>query len=108
MVGTSNLTDVVKIIEDLERGKEYESIISDKPHYYYPEETARQQITVGASSYLKSERGAIINAVTVLFQNLEDLISLDLSKTLLKKPKNLLQKELQKLFLLLKIHLLTA
>lgn len=57
MVGTSNLTDVVKIIEDLEQGKEYESIISDKPHYYYPEETARQQITVGASSYLKIGEG---------------------------------------------------
>ena len=57
MVGTANLTDVVKIIEDLEKGEEYESIISDKPTYYYPEEINRQQITMGASSYLKIGEG---------------------------------------------------
>lgn len=57
MVGTANLTDVVKIIEDLEKGEEYKSIISDKPTYYYPEEINRQQITMGASSYLKIGEG---------------------------------------------------
>lgn len=57
MIGTSNLKDVVKIIEDLEKGEEYQSLIDDKPKYIYPEEVERQQITMGASSYIKIGEG---------------------------------------------------
>lgn len=53
MIGTSNLKDVVKIVDDIAKGKEYESIIDKDPKYIYPEDIERQQITVGASSYLK-------------------------------------------------------
>lgn len=65
MIGTSNLKDVVKIVDDIAKGKEYESIIDKDPKYIYPEDIERQQITVGASSYLKSEKDVIINADTV-------------------------------------------
>lgn len=57
MIGTSNLKDVVKIVDDIARGKEYESIIDKDPKYIYPEDIERQQITVGASSYLKIGEG---------------------------------------------------
>lgn len=57
MIGTSNLKDVVKIVEDIAKGKEYESIIDKDPKYIYPEDIERQQITVGASSYLKIGEG---------------------------------------------------
>ena len=57
MLGTSNLKDVVKIVDDIAKGKEYESIIDKDPKYIYPEEIERQQITVGASSYLKIGEG---------------------------------------------------
>lgn len=57
MIGTSNLIDVVKIVEDINQGVEYQSIIQDKPEYIYPEEVTRQQITMGASSYLKIGEG---------------------------------------------------
>ncbi len=57
MIGTSNLNDIVEIIENIEQGKEYKSIIQDKPEYIYPEEVTRQQITMGASSYLKIGEG---------------------------------------------------
>ena len=57
MIGTSNLKDVVKIVDDIAKGKEYESIIDKDPKYIYPEYIERQQITVGASSYLKIGEG---------------------------------------------------
>lgn len=57
MIGTSNLKDVVKIVDDIAKGKEYESIIDKNPKYIYPEDIERQQITVGASSYLKIGEG---------------------------------------------------
>lgn len=57
MIGTSNLKDVVKIIENIENDKEYTSYIDENPHYIYPEEVKRQQITMGASSYIKIGEG---------------------------------------------------
>jgi ribosomal protein S12 methylthiotransferase len=57
MIGTANLKDVVKIIDDISHGKDYESIIDEKPEYSYPEDVERQQITMGASSYIKIGEG---------------------------------------------------
>ena len=57
MIGTSNLKDIVNIIKSIESGNDYECIIEDKPKYIYPEEITRQQITMGASSYLKIGEG---------------------------------------------------
>lgn len=57
MIGTSNLNDIVEIIQNIEQGNEYKSIIQEKPEYIYPEEVTRQQITMGASSYLKIGEG---------------------------------------------------
>jgi ribosomal protein S12 methylthiotransferase len=57
MIGTSNLTDIVQIIKDIEKDGQYESIVNEAPKYLYPEEVARQQITMGASSYLKIGEG---------------------------------------------------
>ncbi len=57
MIGTSNLKDVVKIVDDIAKGQEYESIIDETPEYHYPEDIPRQQITMGASSYLKIGEG---------------------------------------------------
>lgn len=57
MIGTSNLEDIIKIVKNIENNNEYKSIIPEKPHYLYPETIARQQITMGASSYLKIGEG---------------------------------------------------
>lgn len=57
MIGTSNLNDIVDIIKSIEKEEEYKSIIDEKPKYIYPEEVKRQQITMGASSYLKIGEG---------------------------------------------------
>lgn len=57
MIGTSNLNDIIKIVDDIEHGSEYSAKIDDNPISHYPENIERQQITVGASSYLKIGEG---------------------------------------------------
>ena len=56
MIGTANLNDLIKVIKDIENDK-YSTYIDEKPKYIYPEDVIRQQITMGASSYLKIGEG---------------------------------------------------
>ena len=61
MIGTTNLKDILKVLKDIEKDKGYESIIDENPTYIYPEKTERQQITMGASSYIKIGEGCNYN-----------------------------------------------
>ncbi|MBQ8459073.1 30S ribosomal protein S12 methylthiotransferase RimO [bacterium] len=57
MIGATNIKDIVEIIENIEKEKSYKSIIEKQPEYTYPEDIERQQITMGASSYIKIGEG---------------------------------------------------
>ena len=57
MIGATNINDIVEIVKAIETGTEYKSIIDENPKYIYPETINRQQITMGASSYLKIGEG---------------------------------------------------
>lgn len=57
MIGTANLNDLVKVVKNIEKSEKYSSYIEEKPKYIYPEQIERQQITMGASSYLKIGEG---------------------------------------------------
>ena len=59
MLGTSDISEIVNVINRIadEKTDEYIEKISEKPEYIYPEEIERQQITMGASSYLKIADG---------------------------------------------------
>lgn len=52
MLGATTPEQIVKIIENLSKGK-IQDIIQNTPKFVYPENVQRQQITVGASSYIK-------------------------------------------------------
>lgn len=56
MIGATNPADIVNLIKHITDDK-IENIIQDNPHYQYPEDVNRQQITVGASSYIKIADG---------------------------------------------------
>ena len=55
-LGTSDYGKIVDVIKGLEGEKVISHIASD-PHYIYPESVERQQITMGASSYIKIAEG---------------------------------------------------
>lgn len=59
MIGTSDIKEIVSVVEQVlnKQNDEYVAKISDKPEYIYPENVKRQQITVGASSYVKIADG---------------------------------------------------
>lgn len=55
VVGTTDFNKIVKVIKNID--KDYVSEVSEKPDYIYPENIERQQITMGASSYIKIADG---------------------------------------------------
>lgn len=55
-VGTSDLSKIGEVISSVEKKKSV-YCVSQKPEYIYPEMVQRQQITLGASSYLKIAEG---------------------------------------------------
>ena len=58
LAGIVGATDFTKIIEVLKKiDSEYVCEVSEKPDYIYPENIERQQITMGASSYIKIADG---------------------------------------------------
>ncbi|MCQ2753544.1 MAG: 30S ribosomal protein S12 methylthiotransferase RimO [bacterium] len=56
IIGATDFTKIVEIVKAVEGGK-YKEIVSEIPNYIYPENIERQQITMGASSYLKIADG---------------------------------------------------
>lgn len=57
MLGTSDIEKIVEAVKAAQQNKEYFCSISKEPVYTYPENAQRQQITVGASSYVKIAEG---------------------------------------------------
>ena len=57
MIGTSDIKDIVDVVNHVAGDKKYVEQIAQKPDYIYPENIERQQITVGASSYIKIADG---------------------------------------------------
>lgn len=59
MIGTSDLKEIVSVVERVlnKQNDDYVAKISEKPDYIYPENVRRQQITMGASSYIKIADG---------------------------------------------------
>ena len=58
IVGTSEISKIVDVIRQIASdGKKFVCAIEEKPEYIYPEMIERQQITVGASSYIKIADG---------------------------------------------------
>ena len=55
IVGTTDFNKIVEVIKNID--KDYLAEVSTKPNYNYPENVERQQITMGASSYIKIADG---------------------------------------------------
>lgn len=60
-VGTSDIDRIVDIVKKITKDKTTVYSVSDNPEYIYPEDIERQQITMGASSYVKIADGCDFN-----------------------------------------------
>jgi ribosomal protein S12 methylthiotransferase len=100
MIGTSNLKDVVKIIDEVSKEKKYKSIIEDTPEYHYPEEIERQQITMGSSTYIKIGEGCNYNCGYCIIPKLRGkYVSRPIEK-IVKEAKALVRKGVTEIILI--------
>ena len=55
IVGTTDFTKIAEVIKNIDN--DFVNEVSEKPNFIYPENIERQQITMGASSYIKIADG---------------------------------------------------
>lgn len=55
VVGATDFNKIIEVVKNID--KDYVEEVSEKPDYIYPENVERQQITMGASSYIKIADG---------------------------------------------------
>lgn len=100
MIGTSNIKDIIKIVENLTNGDEFESIIDNKPEYHYLEDVERQQITVGASSYLKIGEGCNYQCGYCIIPKLRGKYVSRPIENIVKEAKKLVDKGVREIILI--------
>lgn len=60
-MGTSDIEKIVDVVKKVTKNKSVRYEVNETPEYNYPEEITRQQITMGASSYIKIAEGCNFN-----------------------------------------------
>ncbi len=55
IVGTTDFNKIIEVVKNIDN--DYIAEVNEKPDYIYPENVERQQITMGASSYIKIADG---------------------------------------------------
>ncbi len=94
MVGTSNIREIVGVVDKVAEDSEdaYVSFVSEKPEYIYPENVERQQITMGASSYVKIADGCNYHCGYCIIPNLRGIYHSRPMENIIEEVKNLVAK----------------
>lgn len=94
MLGTSDFSQIVETVEAIanETTDEYIEKISEKPEYIYPEEIERQQITMGASSYIKIADGCNYHCGYCIIPQLRGAYHSRPIENIVEEAKNLVKK----------------
>lgn len=100
MIGTSDIKDIVDIVDKISGKKDYAEKVSEKPEYIYPENIERQQITVGASSYIKIADGCNYHCGYCIIPNLRGEYRSRPVENILEEAKGLVQKGVTEIVLI--------
>ena len=100
MIGTSDLKEIVEVVEHVANNKKYSEQVSEKPDYIYPENIERQQITVGASSYIKIADGCNYHCGYCIIPNLRGEYHSRTIENILEEAKNLVNKGVTEIVLI--------
>ena len=102
MVGTSDINEIVNVIEQVAKNtnKNYVSCVSEKPEYVYPENVERQQITVGASSYIKIADGCNYHCGYCIIPNLRGTYHSRPMENIVKEAQALADKGVNEIILI--------
>ena len=101
MIGTSDLMEIVEIVIELasEKTEKYIQKISEKPEYIYPENVERQQITMGASSYIKIADGCNYHCGYCIIPNLRGVYHSRPMENIIEEAKSLVKKGVTEIIL---------
>ena len=101
MLGTTDYTKIVDVIKNLEFNDDnYIEKISAKPKYIYPESVHRQQITVGASSYIKIADGCNFNCGYCIIPQLRGKYSSRKIEDIVKEAEEMADKGVSEIVLI--------
>ena len=101
MLGTTDYTKIVDVIKNLEfNDNNYIEEISSKPKYIYAEQVHRQQITVGASSYIKIADGCNFNCGYCIIPQLRGKYSSRKIEDIVKEAREMADKGVSEIVLI--------
>ena len=101
MIGTSDIKEIVKVVDTISSGDgEYTGIVNKNPEYHYPESVERQQITVGASSYLKIGEGCNYRCGYCVIPRLRGKYISRPVENIVKEAKSLVDKGVREIILI--------
>lgn len=100
MIGTSDIKEIVDVVEHVANHKKYSEYVSEKPDYIYPENIDRQQITVGASSYIKIADGCNYHCGYCIIPNLRGEYHSRTIENIVEEAKNLVDKGVTEIVLI--------
>ncbi len=94
MIGTTDIREIVPIVEKVlnKQNDEYIAKISEKPEYIYPETIHRQQITAGASSYIKIADGCNYHCGYCIIPQLRGAYRSRMIENIVSEAEQLVQK----------------
>lgn len=99
-LGTSDLNKIVDVIKKVTKNKETKYEVNEKPEYNYPEDIKRQQITMGASSYLKIAEGCDFNCGYCIIPQLRGPYKSRKIENIIQEAKELAQKGVAEIVLI--------
>ena len=102
MVGTSNIKEIVNVINNLsiENETEFISYVDKNPEYIYPENVERQQITMGSSSYVKIADGCNYRCGYCIIPNLRGNYHSRPMENIIEEVKDLVKKGVTEIVLI--------
>ena len=100
MIGTSDIKEIVDIVDKVAGNKKYAEHVSEKPEYIYPENIERQQITVGASSYIKIADGCNYHCGYCIIPQLRGEYHSRTIENIVEEANSLVQKGVTELVLI--------
>ncbi len=100
VVGTTDFIKLPQIIENITNGKDYTEEVSQSPDYIYPETIKRQQITMGASSYIKIAEGCNYNCGYCIIPHLRGKYHSRCMENIITEAKELVQKGVTEIILI--------
>ncbi len=101
ILGTTDFVQIADTIDELlKNDSEYISNVSEHPNYCYPENVERQQITVGASSYIKIADGCNYNCGYCIIPKLRGKCHSRKMEDIITEAKNLADKGVTEIVLI--------